>query len=169
MPRQSASSAKSALFFPHCYWKHLSHRIKVTMATCSCKINPRRWQQFSALRSISTSKHILHAPYNLFKHPSNLAFLEYYIFILFLGMYVMRECTGHGCGGQRPTCRSLLLHCVGSRDHTYVGKLAQQAFLPTEPSCSNAWHALFLSMLASSMYVLPPTIFHFSLLIAMET
>lgn len=30
-------------------------------------------------------------------------------------------------------------------------------------------HALFLLVLASSMYVLPPAIFHFSLLIAMET
>lgn len=93
---QSASAAKSALFFfPHssCL-KRLFHRIKVTMATCSCKINPRRWQQFSALQSISTSEHILHTPYYLFNHPSNLAFLEFFYFChSSVYMYMMREFT----------------------------------------------------------------------------
>lgn len=64
------------------------------MATCSCKINPRRWQQFSALQSISTSEHILHAPYYLFNHPSNLAFLEFFYFChSSVYMYMMREFT----------------------------------------------------------------------------
>lgn len=138
MPWQSANTAKLALFFPHSsYWKHLFHRIKVTMATC-CKINPRRWQQFSALQFISTSKHLLHAPYYLFNHPSNSAFLEYFILIPFCVHVcdegVFREWMWRSENNMQ---ESLSLHCMGSRDHTQERKLAQQAFVPTEPSHSN--------------------------------
>lgn len=102
----SANTAKLALFFLHSsYWKHLFHRIKVTMATCSCQINPRRWQQLSALQLVSTTKHISHAPY----YSSQ----QFSIFRIFYSIISLCPCQwwasvpGHACRGQRPAWKSL--------------------------------------------------------------